>query len=55
MINYAICIFTQQAGKDTTGGGGVGDAGDTKRATDTHKSDVWLTVHRNSVWIRKTN
>jgi len=19
------------------------------------KSDVWLTVHRNSVWIRKTN
>ena len=20
-----------------------------------HKSDVWLTVHRNSVWIRKTN
>jgi len=21
----------------------------------THKSDVWLTVHRNSVWIRKTN
>ena len=26
--------------------------------TDKHshyKSDVWLTVHRNSVWIRKTN
>ena len=21
----------------------------------TWKSDVWLTVHRNSVWIRKTN
>jgi hypothetical protein len=20
-----------------------------------YKSDVWLTVHRNSVWIRKTN
>ena len=20
-----------------------------------NKSDVWLTVHRNSVWIRKTN
>jgi hypothetical protein len=19
------------------------------------KSDVWLTVHRNSVWVRKTN
>ena len=19
------------------------------------KSDVWLTVHRNSVWIKKTN
>ena len=24
-------------------------------ATKSHKSDVWLTVHRNSVWIRKTN
>ena len=23
--------------------------------TGLHKSDVWLTVHRNSVWIRKTN
>jgi len=22
---------------------------------DITKSDVWLTVHRNSVWIRKTN
>jgi len=22
---------------------------------DSFKSDVWLTVHRNSVWIRKTN
>ena len=22
---------------------------------NTCKSDVWLTVHRNSVWIRKTN
>ena len=22
---------------------------------NTGKSDVWLTVHRNSVWIRKTN
>ena len=21
----------------------------------TVRSDVWLTVHRNSVWIRKTN
>ena len=21
----------------------------------TARSDVWLTVHRNSVWIRKTN
>ena len=32
------------------------------KATDTHTEyviiiafDVWLTVHRNSVWIRKTN
>ena len=24
-------------------------------AKDCNKSDVWLTVHRNSVWIRKTN
>ena len=23
--------------------------------TSRDKSDVWLTVHRNSVWIRKTN
>ena len=23
--------------------------------TFSSKSDVWLTVHRNSVWIRKTN
>ena len=23
--------------------------------TENCKSDVWLTVHRNSVWIRKTN
>ena len=23
--------------------------------TEFGKSDVWLTVHRNSVWIRKTN
>ena len=23
--------------------------------TNIHTSDVWLTVHRNSVWIRKTN
>ena len=23
--------------------------------TTSLKSDVWLTVHRNSVWIRKTN
>jgi len=23
--------------------------------TNLYKSDVWLTVHRNSVWIRKTN
>jgi len=22
---------------------------------DFEESDVWLTVHRNSVWIRKTN
>ena len=22
---------------------------------DIDTSDVWLTVHRNSVWIRKTN
>ena len=22
---------------------------------NTIESDVWLTVHRNSVWIRKTN
>jgi len=22
---------------------------------DLEESDVWLTVHRNSVWIRKTN
>jgi len=27
-----------------------------KKLLSTHfKSDVWLTVHRNSVWIRKTN
>jgi len=25
------------------------------RNTGICKSDVWLTVHRNSVWIRKTN
>ena len=25
------------------------------RGLDLSKSDVWLTVHRNSVWIRKTN
>jgi len=24
-------------------------------AMETPKPDVWLTVHRNSVWIRKTN
>ena len=29
------------------------DAKRNKRRT--FKSDVWLTVHRNSVWIRKTN
>jgi len=23
--------------------------------TNEWKPDVWLTVHRNSVWIRKTN
>jgi len=27
----------------------------TKVRTQLRKSDVWLTVHRNSVWIRKTN
>jgi len=26
-----------------------------KKRTKYYKSDVWLTVHRNSVWIRKTN
>jgi len=26
-----------------------------KLVTTEFKSDVWLTVHRNSVWIRKTN
>ena len=26
-----------------------------KKASWVCKSDVWLTVHRNSVWIRKTN
>ena len=26
-----------------------------RQQTLTFKSDVWLTVHRNSVWIRKTN
>ena len=26
-----------------------------KRSNIPRKSDVWLTVHRNSVWIRKTN
>jgi hypothetical protein len=24
-------------------------------SADTSELDVWLTVHRNSVWIRKTN
>ena len=28
----------------------------TRRTNELYwKSDVWLTVHRNSVWIRKTN
>ena len=25
------------------------------KVTKPIKSDVWVTVHRNSVWIRKTN
>ena len=25
------------------------------QAKENQNSDVWLTVHRNSVWIRKTN
>ena len=25
------------------------------KAKQIMESDVWLTVHRNSVWIRKTN
>jgi len=27
----------------------------TEHSDTNNKSDVWLTVHRNSVWIRKTN
>ena len=29
--------------------------GITKLDKEKNQSDVWLTVHRNSVWIRKTN
>jgi hypothetical protein len=31
------------------------DSKKTYSSETNNRSDVWLTVHRNSVWIRKTN